>query len=143
MSTVAGIAETCLYARDLAAAERFYADVIGLEVYSRLAGKFVFFRCGGGMLLIFNPDASLKGENLPAHGASGPGHVAFAIRDAEIDDWRRHLEGAGVPVEHEEKWGDRGRSLYFRDPAGNSVEVTTPHIWGLPEPQPAGRRSAR
>lgn len=27
-------------------------------------------------------------------------------------------------------WG--GKSIYFRDPAGNSVELVTPGIWGLP-----------
>jgi catechol 2,3-dioxygenase-like lactoylglutathione lyase family enzyme len=26
-----------------------------------------------------------------------------------------------------------GRSFYFRDPAGNSLELATPRIWGLPE----------
>ncbi len=25
-----------------------------------------------------------------------------------------------------------GKSMYFRDPAGNSVELFTPGIWGLP-----------
>jgi len=130
---VDGILETCLYARDLEAMERFYTGVMGLEVYSRLEGKFVFLRCGRGMLLIFNPVNSLRGTQLPAHGSEGPGHMAFAVRDDEIDDWRRHLGDRGVAIEHEQAWDDRGRSLYFRDPAGNSIEVTTPRIWGLPE----------
>ena len=50
-----GILEACLYAPDLNAAENFYREVLGLEVYSRDPGRDVFFRCGQGMFLIFNP----------------------------------------------------------------------------------------
>ena len=52
------ILETCLYADDLAAAESFYREVFGLERVTRSEGRHVFFRCGSGMLLIFNPAAS-------------------------------------------------------------------------------------
>ena len=46
------------------------------------------------------------------------------------------MEGAvaahHVAIEHEEAWERGGHSLYFRDPAGNSVELITPGLWGLP-----------
>ena len=29
-------------------------------------------------------------------------------------------------------WPRGGRSIYFRHPAGNSVEPITPGVWGLP-----------
>ena len=29
-------------------------------------------------------------------------------------------------------WPGGGRSIYFRDPAGNCVELVTPGVWGLP-----------
>ena len=35
-------------------------------------------------------------------------------------------------IEKEVEWPKGGRSLYFRDPAGNSVELVTPGVWGLP-----------
>ena len=38
--------ETVLYAEDLAAAERFYRDAVGLEVIGR-GDLSVVFRCGG------------------------------------------------------------------------------------------------
>jgi hypothetical protein len=38
-----------------------------------------------------------------------------------------------VAIEHEATWPRGGRSFYFRDPAGNSLELATPRIWGLPE----------
>ena len=35
-----------------------------------------------------------------------------------------------IPIESEVVW-PRGRSLYFRDPEGNSVELAIPALWGL------------
>jgi catechol 2,3-dioxygenase-like lactoylglutathione lyase family enzyme len=51
--TALTILETCLYADDLVAAERFYRDVLGLQLVNRKAGRHIFFRCGSTMLLVF------------------------------------------------------------------------------------------
>jgi catechol 2,3-dioxygenase-like lactoylglutathione lyase family enzyme len=140
---IAGVLETCLYAADLAAAERFYAGVLGLEVHGRAAERHVFFRCGGAMLLVFNPERTrsapgeVNGVPVPAHGpAGGAGHVAFGVPAAELPAWRARLEAAGVAIEVEIEWPRGGRSLYVRDPAANSVELASPTIWALPEPRP-------
>lgn len=137
--TIDGVLETCLYAADLTAAERFYAGLLGLEVHSRGGGRHVFFRCGPAMLLVFDPDRTSSipmrvGESpVPAHGARGPGHVALAVREADLERWKRRLSEAGVAVESEVAWPGGGRSIYVRDPAGNSVELATRRIWGLAE----------
>ena len=131
MRPIDRVLETVLYATDLEAAERFYADLLGLEVESRKAGLFVFFRCGPGMLLIFEPDAAASGRNVPAHGARGPGHACFAVAEAELEGWQARLRRAGVEIEQEVTWPRGGRSFYFRDPAGNSLELATPRIWGF------------
>ena len=60
------ILETALYADDLDAAERFFGGLLGLEKVTRIGNRHVFFRCGQGMLLIFNPDESVKPPNNPA-----------------------------------------------------------------------------
>jgi catechol 2,3-dioxygenase-like lactoylglutathione lyase family enzyme len=130
---VHGILETCVYATDLAAAERFYADVLGLQPFARVARRHVFFRCGGGVFLVFNPEATSAVGAVPAHGAHGPGHVAFAVPEDELEAWRARFAANDVDVEAEVHWPRGGRSLYVRDPAGNSVELATPTIWGLPE----------
>ena len=80
-----GILEACLYASDLNAVENFYREVLGLEVYSRDPGRDVFFRCGQGMFLIFNPAQTSRNGDLavPRHGATGPGHVAFRTQEKE------------------------------------------------------------
>lgn len=130
------VLEACLYASDLDAAERFYADVLGFEAFAREAGRHVFFRCGDGVLLLFNPTVTREPQHgVPAHGTDGAGHIAFAVRDDAIAEWRTWLERRGVAIEQEATWPRGGRSLYFRDPAGNSLELASPRIWGLEEPE--------
>ncbi|MER2510389.1 MAG: glyoxalase/bleomycin resistance/extradiol dioxygenase family protein, partial [Amaricoccus sp.] len=63
------------------------------------------------------------------HGAEGPGHVCFAATPAELDAWRRRIEAAGLAVEADFRWPNGARSLYLRDPAGNSVEFAEPRLW--------------
>jgi catechol 2,3-dioxygenase-like lactoylglutathione lyase family enzyme len=133
----ARVLESCLYAADLAAAARFYEDVLRLTPFARVEGRHVFFRCGPGVFLLFAPDVTgsapgaVGGVPVPAHGAHGPGHVAFAVAEASLDDWRARLGAHGVAVEAQITWPRGGRSLYVRDPAGNSVELASPGIWGL------------
>ena len=136
---VDAVLETCLYATDLVAAERFYADVLGLEVYSREAGRHTFFRCGAAMFLIFkqartSEPAPADGRLVvPPHGATGPGHVAFRVPEASLPAWSARLLAAGISIEADIAWPGGGRSLYLRDPAGNSVELASATLWGLPE----------
>jgi catechol 2,3-dioxygenase-like lactoylglutathione lyase family enzyme len=128
------ILETCLYVDDLEAAEEFYARVLGLRLLGRQQGRHVFFQCGKRMLLLFNPQQSSHSDSdFPVHGATGAGHVCFAVRDAEIDAWQQHLEDCGVAIEMVYEWPSGARSVYFRDPAGNSLEVASPRIWGIEE----------
>jgi catechol 2,3-dioxygenase-like lactoylglutathione lyase family enzyme len=131
MRAIDRVLETILYVDDLEAAERFYRDVLGLELDSRKDALFAFFRCGDGMLLLFEPGAASTGRNVPAHGAHGPGHACFAVAEAELDGWKKRLKAAGVAIEQEMDWPRGGRSFYFRDPAGNSLELATPKIWGM------------
>ena len=95
----------------------------------------MFFRLGRGVFLVFDADAtsvaSGHGIAVPTHGARGAGHVAFAVEEAEIPAWRERLERLGVEVESEVEWPRGGRSLYLRDPAGNSVELAPRRIWGI------------
>jgi catechol 2,3-dioxygenase-like lactoylglutathione lyase family enzyme len=130
---IQAIIETAIYVDDLDATERFYRDLLGLPVIAKEAGRHVFFRVGASnVLLAFLAEATLKGDQLPAHGAKGPGHFALGIAAEELDAWRGRLQSSGVTIEKEMQWPQGGRSIYFRDPAGNSAELVTPGVWGLP-----------
>lgn len=128
------ILETVLYAEDLIAARGFYEAVLGLEVYAALPERFVFFKAGEQMLLIFNPRATTKQTNEqgpPPHGAAGAGHVCFRASLSQQADWRVHLANRGIDIEKEMDWPGGGHSIYVRDPADNSVEFAEPRIWNM------------
>ncbi len=132
-----GVLETSLYCPDLEAAEAFYGEVLGLECLGRRERRHVFFRSGDGVLLLFDPEHTARvstevaGVPIPLHGSRGAGHVAFRIAPGELASWREHLVREGVPIEAEVQWPGGGRSVYFRDPAGNSLELATPEVWGF------------
>ncbi|RWM70024.1 MULTISPECIES: VOC family protein [Mesorhizobium] len=135
--TPSAILESALYVTDLNAAEEFYSGVLGLDLLGKVDGRHLFFRCGDGVLLVFNaeatkvppaPDARLK---VPPHGAVGDGHLCFAASADEIVRWRAHLEAKKIDIESEFEWPQGGRSIYIRDPSGNSIEFAEPRIWGL------------
>lgn len=134
--TPAGVLETVLYVSDLAAAEQFYRNVLGMEPFSKASGRQLFYRCGNQVLLLFNPEATSKPPPanalpVPPHGASGPGHVCFRASADEIEAWRGRLLASGIDIEADFEWPGGGRSIYFRDPAGNCLEFAEPRIWGL------------
>lgn len=135
-SPPAGVLETVLYADDLVATEDFYRRVLGLSPFAARPGRHLFYRVGTQVLLVFRAAATsiLPGPGtlpVPPHGATGPGHVCFAAGAEEIDRWRAHLIAQGVGIEADFHWPGGGRSIYFRDPAGNSLEFAEPRIWGL------------
>lgn len=133
MQPVQCLVETGVYAEDLDQAEHFYRAVLGLRVWGRQPGRHVFFQVGDrDLLLVFRAETTLRGDHRPAHGAVGPGHFALGILPDDLDAWRQRLRQHQVAIEHEESWPHGGHSLYFRDPAGNSLELVTPGVWGLP-----------
>jgi catechol 2,3-dioxygenase-like lactoylglutathione lyase family enzyme len=130
MLQIERVLETCLYVNDLGVAEEFYSQILGITPFSRVANRHIFFRCGQGMLLLFNPEQTAQAVgDVPTHGAHGPGHVAFAVSLDQIPAWRTHLGQKGIAIEAEITWPSGGQSLYFRDPAGNSLELATPQVW--------------
>jgi catechol 2,3-dioxygenase-like lactoylglutathione lyase family enzyme len=119
------------YADDLEQAEVFYQTVLGLNLFAKEAGRHLFFKFAHQMLLVFNPAITLAETDLSPHGARGPGHGAFAVPLDELDEWRSRLKKNGVEIEKDVRWPNGGRSLYFRDPAGNCLEFASPLIWGM------------
>lgn len=131
---ISGVLEAALYADDLPAAEAFYHGLLGLEVITRVAGRHVFFRAGDTVLLVFDPSATAQPSNnpdlpVPTHGAHGPGHVCFTATRDEIGQWRNCFARHGVAIDAEFDWPNGARSLYVRDPAGNSVEFAERRLW--------------
>ena len=124
--------ETVLYAHDIPVVVDFYSSTLGLRTVEEPDELSAAFRLDSdAMLLIFDPDrSSVPGRPVPSHGAVGAGHIAFRVEPAEFDRLSERLRLAGVETEKEIDRGEtRGRALYVRDPAGNSVEILDGDPW--------------
>lgn len=133
-----GVLEASVYADDLDAARGFYEGALGLAVILDQPGRHVFFRCGTTVLLVFRADATRQppppgGLPVPPHGAEGAGHVCFAVPEAWMAALAQRLAAAGIAIEADFRWPSGVRSIYVRDPAGNSVEFASPRLWEMPE----------
>jgi catechol 2,3-dioxygenase-like lactoylglutathione lyase family enzyme len=126
-----GVLETVLYyapgLHDEMAA--FYGEVMGFRSVGGSADHFLFYRAGGSVFLLFNTEAAARQDSPPPHGARGAGHVCFVVPEGAYGPWKRHLEGRGVAIEDELEWPRGGRSFYFRDPAGNALEIADRDVW--------------
>ena len=134
-----GVLETAIYVDDLDAAAVFYGEVLGFEQVIASEGLFVFFRCGDTIILIFNPEETKKqpfappARQIPGHGTIGAGHICFRATGEKFDFWRARLVAHNIGIEAEITWDNGARSVYFRDPAGNSLEFAEPRLWGYGE----------
>ena len=136
---IIGTLESALYADDLAAATAFWQGVMGLRAFQSAPGRHVFFKVTDGppaqVLLVFRPEATSNPPApdarlpVPPHGARGPGHFCLAVAPGDLDRWRAHLRAVGIAIEADFEWPGGGRSIYIRDPAGNSIELADPAIW--------------
>ena len=113
------VIETCIYSSNLESMKKFYVEI--------------FLKAGKSMLLIFDPSrTSVNNDGLPIHGAMTPPssiHFAMEIEEQEYQPCKKHLGGNGVAIQKEVNWDGKTKSLYFRDPAGNLVELITSGGW--------------
>ncbi len=119
MVEISGVYEVAVKVRDLARAEAFYCNVLGLKVGLREEKRqWVFLRAGGPAGVVV----------LQEDGGEWPKqHFAFTVEPAAIDRAVEELGAKGVPafgpVTHD--WLP-ARSVYFTDPDGHDLELCAP-----------------
>ena len=126
-----GVLETALYHDpvDRAEIERFYSETLGLRQISSWPDG-IAFRIGAGVLLLFARDGLKQREGPVAdHGSVGPGHACFVATGADYEGWKRRLTERGLQITHEHEWKEGRRSFYFKDPAGNLLEIADGDLW--------------
>lgn len=124
------IKETCLYVQDLESAQNFYHVLLGLPVISYVAGKHLFLKVGGSVLLLFNPEDSKQKASPPPHFGGGKQHFAFEIPGEEYAKAKAEIEEKGIQIIDEVTWKSGKKSFYFNDPEGNVLEILPENgIW--------------
>jgi catechol 2,3-dioxygenase-like lactoylglutathione lyase family enzyme len=128
---VDAVLETALYHEpsERAAMERFYGDLLGLAAVARWPDGLAL-RLGDGVLLLFDRAGLAERQGpIADHGTTGPGHVCLTAVGERYEAARRRLAEAGVEVVHDHEWDGGRHSFYFRDPAGNLVEIADSDLW--------------
>ena len=109
----------------------FYGETLGLPLVSAHEGPdwgghpwlMMIFALGDGreMVLVSLRGAAPQPSGLP----DDTRHYAFSVEThAEQDAWRDRLVAAGVAFWEEDH--DEQHSIYFPDPDGTILEITTP-----------------
>lgn len=116
MLPIKGLYEIAIRVKDLARAESFYRDVLGLEEGLRDQRRnWIFMWVGGNAgMVVLQED---KGE-WPTQ------HFAFTVSESDLNRAAAMLKEKGVavsePVYHEWMNSD---SVYFDDPDGHELEL--------------------
>lgn len=126
---ITGIKEVCIYIEDLSLAKDFYHDTLGFDVISYVEEKHIFFRVGNVVLLCFNPEDSKTKESPPPHFTYGPQHFAFEVAVDEYEAAKRWIKGLSIEIIDEVIWKSGLESFYFKDPAGNVLEIVPEGVW--------------
>jgi ureidoacrylate peracid hydrolase len=111
---VESLAHLLLQTSDLAAAERFYVDVLGFGVRKRER-----FR-DGRPLILTHQGMGITDGRTPGDGANVD-HVAFRVRG--LPALVERARAAGVSVIRGPETNAYGTSVYLQDPDGNEVEL--------------------
>lgn len=123
---VSGVDHIAINVRDLERMIAFYRDVLGCAVEHRQdALGLVHLRAGSILIDLIDrsgplgpPEADEGGHNL--------NHICLRVDDFDADRMRDDLAARGVDVQSiRERYGSTGvaRTLYFRDPEGNGLEL--------------------
>ena len=113
---------TVIFVRDMAAMRRFYEDILGFPLLRELSPRWIEYRLGGNTLALARP--SLTAADAPTPNGSASLQLAFGVSAPEVDRCAGELMRQGIVLVSPPKDQVFGhRTLFFRDPDGNLLEV--------------------
>lgn len=127
-----GLDHVVLRVADVAAALRFYCDVLGCREERRIDELgLIQLRAGAQLIDLVDLDSPLgrAGGEAPGQGGRNMDHFALRIERLDEPALRAHLLAHGVePGDVAPRYGAEGMgpSMYVRDPDGNVVELKGP-----------------
>ena len=113
---------TVIFVRDMAAMRRFYEGVLSFPVTRELSAGWIEYQIGGNTLALARPGRTAKDAPVPRGSASL--QLAFKVAAADVDRCAEELMRHGVDLLEpptDQPFGHR--TLFFRDPDGNLLEV--------------------
>jgi catechol 2,3-dioxygenase-like lactoylglutathione lyase family enzyme len=113
---------TVILVRDMSAMRRFYEDVLGFPLIRELSPNWIEYQVGSNTLALARPRRTAADAPTPSGSASL--QLAFKVAAPEVDRCAEELERKGVKVVEaptNQVFGHR--TLFFRDPDGNLLEV--------------------
>lgn len=113
---------TVIFCRDLPAMRRFYTDVMGFALERELGPRWLEFRLGSTILAL-TQHGGLFDDPPPPPGTLSL-QLAFRVSPPDVDACADALRAASVVIEREPTNQPFGhRTLFFRDPDGNVLEI--------------------
>jgi catechol 2,3-dioxygenase-like lactoylglutathione lyase family enzyme len=124
MIELEGIDHVALSVSDLEGSAQWYIDVLGFEQRHKgmWDGVPVFIGKGTTALALF-PRKSSEGPAAASRGGTGMLHLAFRASRAGFLHAQVELKGRGIPFEFTDH--EISQSIYFNDPDGHNLEITT------------------
>src|SRR6266576_1153478 len=113
---------TVIFVLDMAAMRRFYEDILGFPPLRELSPGWIEYRIGDNTLALARP--SLTASDVPTPNTSASLQLAFKVSTPEVDQCADELVRQGVNLlspPTDQVFGHR--TLFFRDPDGNLLEV--------------------
>src|SRR3954449_7115447 len=113
---------TVVFARDMAAMRHFYEDVLGFQLQTELSPNWIEYRVGNNTLVLAKPTRTMADAPMPAGSASL--QLAFRLSASQVDRCADELLAEGIDLVSpptDQLFGHR--TLFFRDPDGNLLEV--------------------
>ena len=113
---------TVIFVRDMAAMRRFYQDILGFPLLRELSPGWIEYRLGDNTLALARP--SKTAADAPTPNGSASLQLAFKVSAPEVDQCADELVRQGVNLlspPTDQVFGHR--TLFFRDPDGNLLEV--------------------
>lgn len=114
-----GLRHVALYVKDLAACERFYVELLGMQVEWRPDDDNLYLTSGGDNLALH------QGGQQREESRQRLDHIGFFVASAEeVDRWFDWLRSHQVPMRTEPRTHrDGARSFYCSDPDGTLVQI--------------------
>jgi lactoylglutathione lyase len=120
--SIRAIDYTIIFVRDMVAMRRFYEDVLGFALARALSSRWFEYQVGGNTLALAVPGLTAEDPRTPEGGASL--QLAFKVSPAEVDQCADELTKKNVEIVSPPTDRPFGhRTLFFRDPDGNLLEV--------------------